>query len=97
MLCLPGAQKGGDRHVRTGVARSFCGAVACQCNYQSYDELVEEALRLLQEREAEADRIAEKLRPAAESFTRGEPGIPFDAEDVIRRGMQRLSARDSTA
>jgi putative addiction module CopG family antidote len=65
--------------------------------YQSYDELVEEALRLLQEREAEYDRIAEKLRPAAERCKRGEPGVPFDAEDIIRRGMQRLAARDSTS
>jgi putative addiction module CopG family antidote len=64
--------------------------------YQSYDELVEEALRLLQEREAEADRIADKLRSAAERFKRGEPGRPFDAEDVIRRGMERLAARDRT-
>jgi len=64
--------------------------------YQSYDELVEDALRLLQEREAEEDRIAEKLRPAAERFKRGESGVPFDAEDIIRRGMQRLAARDST-
>ena len=64
--------------------------------YQTYDELVEDALRLLQEREAEYDRIAEKLRPAAERFKRGEPGVSFDAEDIIRRGMERLAARDST-
>src|SRR2546426_3744018 len=44
--------------------------------------------------EVEEDRIAEKLQPAAERFKRGEPGVPFDAEDVIRRGMQRLAARD---
>jgi putative addiction module CopG family antidote len=62
--------------------------------YHSYDEMVEEGLRLLQEREAEYDRIAEKLRPAAERFTRGESGVPFDAEDIIRRGMERQSARD---
>ena len=40
------------------------------------------------------NRIAEKLRPAAERFTRGESGVPFDAEDIIRRGMERQSARD---
>jgi antitoxin ParD1/3/4 len=60
--------------------------------YQSYDEMVEAGLRLLQEQEAEIDRIAEKLRPAAERFKRGEPGIPFDAEEIIRRGKERLAA-----
>lgn len=64
--------------------------------YQSYDEMVQEGLRLLQEREAEYDRIAEKLRPAAERFKRGEPGVPFDVEDIISRGMERLAARDRT-
>ena len=64
--------------------------------YQSYDEMVQEGLRLLQEREQEQDRIAEKLRPAAERFKRGEPGIPFDAEEIIRRGMKRQAARDRT-
>jgi putative addiction module CopG family antidote len=63
--------------------------------YQSYDELVEDALRLLQEREVKYDRMAAKLRPAAERFKQGEPGVPFDAEDIIRRGMERLAARDS--
>jgi antitoxin ParD1/3/4 len=60
--------------------------------YQSYDEMVEAGLRLLQEQEAELDRIAEKLRPAAERFKRGEPGVPFDAEEIIRRGKERLAA-----
>ena len=64
--------------------------------YPSYDAMVQEGLRLLQEREQELDRIAEKLRPAAERFKRGEPGLPCDAEDIVRRGMERLHARDRT-
>jgi len=64
--------------------------------YQSYDAMVQEGLRLLQEREQEWDRIAEQLRPAAERFKQGEPGIPFDAEDIIHRGLERLHARDRT-
>jgi putative addiction module CopG family antidote len=60
--------------------------------YQSYEEMVQAGLRLLQEREQAYDRIAEKLRPAAERFKEGEAGLPFDAEDIIRRGMQRLAA-----
>lgn len=54
--------------------------------------MVEAGLRLLQEREAELDRIAEKLRPAAERFKRAELGLPFDAAEIIRRGQERLTA-----
>ena len=62
--------------------------------YQSYADMVQEGLRLLQEREQEFDRIAEKLRPAIERFTRGEPGVPFDADDIIQRGMARLTTNN---
>jgi putative addiction module CopG family antidote len=62
--------------------------------YQSYEDMVQEGLRLLQEREPEFDRIAEKLRPAAERLARGEPGVPFDADDIIQRGMERLTANN---
>jgi len=65
--------------------------------YQSYEEMVQAGLRLLQEREQEYDHIAEKLRPAAERFKRGEAGLSFDAEDIIRRGMQRLASRHSAS
>jgi putative addiction module CopG family antidote len=65
--------------------------------YQSYEDMVQEGLRLLQEREQEFDRIAEKLRPAAERFAHGEPGVPFDADDIIRRGMKRLATDNGKA
>ena len=65
--------------------------------YQSYEDMVQEGLRLLQEREQEFDRIAEKLRPAAERFTRGEPGVSFDTDDIIRRGMERLTTGKNNA
>jgi len=60
--------------------------------YQSYEEMVQAGLRLLQEREAELDRIANKLRPAVEEYLSGHPGVPFDAEDIIKRGKERLAA-----
>lgn len=60
--------------------------------YQNYDELVEEALCLLQEREAVLDRIAEKLRPTMEEFHNGHQGFEFDVEDIVTRGMERLAA-----
>ena len=62
--------------------------------YQSYEDMVQEGLRLLQEREQDFDRIAEKLRPAAERFSSGEPGVPFDADAIIQRGMERLIANN---
>ncbi|HEY5866351.1 MAG TPA: type II toxin-antitoxin system ParD family antitoxin [Candidatus Tectomicrobia bacterium] len=65
--------------------------------YQSYEDMVQEGLRLLQEREQEFDRIAEKLRSAAERFARGEPGVPFDVDDIIQRGMARLTANNGNA
>jgi putative addiction module CopG family antidote len=60
--------------------------------YQSYDAMVQEGLRLLQEREAAYDRIAEQLRPAVEEFRSGHPGVEFDVEDIVKRGMERLAA-----
>ena len=60
--------------------------------YQSYKEMVQTGLRLLRERETELDRIAEKLRSAVEWFKRGEPGIPFGANEIIRRGKEHLAA-----
>lgn len=64
--------------------------------YPNYEAMVQEGLRLLQaqeERDTEAKRIADELRPAYERFKRGEPGIPLDAEDVIRRGREHLATK----
>ncbi len=70
-----------------------------QCGkYPSYEAMVEEGLRLLQaqeERDTEAKRIADELNPAYERFKRGEPGLPLDAEDIIRRGRERLATKSS--
>lgn len=60
--------------------------------YQSYEEMVEAGLRLLQECEAELDHIADKLRPAVEEFLSGHPSVPFDAEEIIKRGKERLAS-----
>jgi putative addiction module CopG family antidote len=59
--------------------------------YQSYEDMVLEGLRLLQEREQEFDHIAEKMWPAVERFGRGKLGVPFDVDDIIQRGMERLT------
>ena len=62
--------------------------------YQSYEDMVQEGLHLLQEREQKFDRIAEKLRPAVERFARGEPGVSFDVDDIVQRGMERLTTNN---
>jgi putative addiction module CopG family antidote len=64
--------------------------------YGSYEAMVEAGLRLLQEHEASLDHIAEKLRPAIEEFRRGHPGVAFDVEDILQRGMERLASKNST-
>jgi putative addiction module CopG family antidote len=63
--------------------------------YHSYEEMVQEGLRLLQEREEELDRVAAKLRPAVEEFRSGHPGVEFDVEDIAKRGMERLAAKNA--
>ena len=60
--------------------------------YQSYEEMVQAGLRLLQAHEAEMDRIADNLRPAVEEFLSGHPGVPFDAEEIIKRGKEHLAS-----
>jgi putative addiction module CopG family antidote len=60
--------------------------------YQSYEEMIEAGLRLLQECEAELDRMADKLRPAVEEFLSGHAGVPFDAEEIIKQGKERLAS-----
>lgn len=58
--------------------------------FKSREELVEKALRLLQARENTFDELADMLRPGVERFLRGEEGIEADADDIIRRGMERV-------
>lgn len=62
-------------------------------HYSSYEAMVQAGLKLLQQRDQEAKRIANELRPAYERFKRGEPGIQLDAEDIIRRSRERHAAK----
>ena len=59
--------------------------------YDSREELIKEALRQMQEREAELDRLADHMREAAEEIKRGDPGVTLDAETVIQRSLERES------
>ena len=53
----------------------------------------EESVEAFRAYQRDLGRIKEDLQPGLERIDRGEPGIPFDAEDVKRRGRERL-ARD---
>jgi len=61
--------------------------------YPSYEVMVKAGLKLLQERDREAKRIADELRPAYERFKRGDPSLSLDADETIRRGKERNAAK----
>jgi len=50
--------------------------------FGSYEEMVSEALRLLQERVQSDREIADELRPAFERGKSGHPGMTVTLEDV---------------
>lgn len=59
--------------------------------YQSYEDMVQAGLRLLQEREQELDDIAADLRPAVEEYLRGDRGEEVDIEAIKTAGRKRLA------
>jgi hypothetical protein len=64
-----------------------------QIQDDSVDLSPEECVEAFRAYQRDLDRIKEDLQPGLERIDRGEPGIPFDADDVKRRGRERL-ARD---
>lgn len=58
--------------------------------YQSYDAMVQEGLRLLQEREQELDSVADALRPAVEDFLRGDRGEAIDMDALLAAERTQL-------
>jgi len=59
--------------------------------YQSYEELVQTGLRLLQEREQELDHIADALRSAMQDYLHGDRGAEVDIETIKTAGRTRLA------
>lgn len=58
--------------------------------FQSTDDVICEALRRLREHERRLDELRAELQTGIDQLDRGE-GIPFDAEDIKRRGRERLA------
>ena len=68
--------------------------------YNSASEVVREALRLLEEhdriKEMKLEELRKEIQKGIDSLDRGE-GTAFDANDVIKRGRERLAARQENS
>ena len=51
-------------------------------NFESYEQMVAEGLRLLRERETAYDRLAEEFQPAIDRIEQGDPGVEVDIEEI---------------
>lgn len=56
----------------------------------SVDLSPEKCVEAFRAYQRDLDRLKKELQPGLDRLDRGEPGIPFDAQDVIRRGRERL-------
>ena len=63
--------------------------------YRSTEEVICAGLRLLRDREQELEHLAKKLRPTIEEVRSGHPGVEFDVDDIVKRGMERLAAKNT--
>lgn len=74
-----------------------------QGTYRTEEEVVTEAIRMLQRRQERLDELREAIQPALEQLRRGE-GIEVSEEnleaffdDIAARGDARLKAREAQA
>lgn len=77
----------------------FVKAIISRGIYNSEDEVVDEALRLLKKRESRIEQLREELAPALARLERGE-GIELDEETLLpfleeikAEGKRRLAER----
>jgi hypothetical protein len=78
----------------TGTCReidTFYQFLGTQIQEGSVDLSPEECVAAFRAYQRELDRLKKELQPGLDRIERGEPGIPFDAEDVKRRGRERLA------
>ncbi len=62
-----------------------------QIQERSVDVSPEECVEAFRAYQRDLERLKKDLQPGLERLDRGEPGLPFDAEDVKRRGRERLA------
>ena len=60
-------------------------------NFESYEQMVAEGLRLLRERETAYDRLAEEFQPAVDRIEQGDPGVEVDIEEIKALGRKYLA------
>lgn len=64
--------------------------------YNSASEVVRDGLRLVEEREELRKIKLQNLRQAIQEGLDSGESIPFDADDIIRRGRERLRSSDTS-
>jgi hypothetical protein len=57
----------------------------------------EESVEAFRAYQRDLSRLKRELQPGLDRCDRGEPGVTFDAEDVKRRGRERLAREAITA
>lgn len=60
-------------------------------NFESYEQMVAEGLRLLRERETAYDRLAEEFQPAVDRIEQGDSGVEVDVEEIKALGRKYLA------
>ena len=60
-------------------------------NFESYEQMVAEGLRLLRERETAHDRLAEEFQSAIDLIEQGDPGVEVDIEEIKALGRKYLA------
>ena len=60
-------------------------------NFESYEQMVAEGLRLLREREIAYDRLAEEFQSAVDRIEQGDPGVEVDIEEIKGFGRKYLA------
>ena len=76
--------------------RKFVQDEVASGRFQSTEDVICEALRRLREHERQLDELRAELQIGIDQLDRGE-GIPFVAEDIKRRGRERLAAKERQA
>jgi hypothetical protein len=56
----------------------------------------EESVEAFRAYQRDLERLRKELQPALDRFDRGEPATPFDAEELKRRGRERLAREGIT-
>jgi hypothetical protein len=57
----------------------------------------EESVEAFRAYQRDLSRLKRELQPGLDRCDRGEPGVSFDAEDIIRRGRERLASEGIAA